>query len=223
MQNSLAIDSVVKLFGSRKILSDIYLKGETGDIIGILGRNGCGKSTLLKIMFGTIGSFSKSIRFNGELIDQPFKTTGLVGYLPQHHFLLPHLSVYQIVKLYLDADQISPFLTDAVIGHLQNSKISTLSGGELRYLEIKLILNTPNKFILLDEPFNGVAPVVVDRLKIMIREQSKTKGIILTDHDYNNVMDVANRYCLIHEGSMKQVNSHSDLINWNYLTENSLV
>jgi ABC-type multidrug transport system ATPase subunit len=222
MQNSLEIGSVIKLFDGHKILSDIYLKCETGDIIGILGRNGCGKSTLLKIIFGSVNSLNKSIRINGKVFDKPFKTIGLVGYLPQHPFLLPHLSIYETVKLYLDADQISSFLTDPVIGYLHKSKINALSGGENRYLEIKLILHTANKFILLDEPFNGVAPVIVEQLKSMIREQSTTKGIILTDHDYNNVMDVANRYCLIHKGSMKHVEGREDLIKWNYLTENSL-
>ena len=222
MLNSLEVDSVIKSYSELKILTDIYLKCETGDIIGVLGRNGSGKSTLLKIIFGSIPSLNKSIRVNGKVYDRPFKTIGLIGYLPQHRFLLPHLSIYETVKLYLDAEQVNPFLTDPVIGYLQKSKINSLSGGEQRYLEIKLILNTSNKFILLDEPFNGVAPVVVEKLKIMITEQSKTKGIILTDHDYNNVMDVANRYCLVRDGTVKSIGSREDLVKWNYLTENSL-
>jgi lipopolysaccharide export system ATP-binding protein len=222
MPNSLEIDSVIKSYSELKILTDIYLKCETGDIIGVLGRNGSGKSTLLKIIFGSITSLNKSIRVNGKVYDRPFKTTGLIGYLPQHPFLLPHLSIYETVKLYLDPEQNNPFLTDPVIGYLQKSKINSLSGGEQRYLEIKLILHTPNKFILLDEPFNGIAPVVVEKLKIMITEQSKTKGIILTDHDYNNVMDVANRYCLVRDGTVKSIEGREDLVKWNYLTENSL-
>jgi lipopolysaccharide export system ATP-binding protein len=222
MPDSLDVDSVTKTFGERKILTDIYLKCGTGNIIGIMGRNGCGKSTLLKIIFGAIGSDNKFVRINGKVYDQPFKTAGLVGYLPQHHFLLPHLSVHETVRLYLEPSLVSPFLTDAVIGHLQKSKINALSGGELRYLEIKLILYTANKFILLDEPFNGVSPVMIDQLKNMIRTQSKIKGIILTDHDYNNVMDVANRLCLIHDGVLKAVQGRDDLIRWSYLTENSL-
>ena len=222
MQNNLEIDSVMMSFGELKILTDIYLKCQTGDIIGIMGRNGCGKSTLLKIIFGSINNPNKSIRINGKKYDQPFKVPGLVGYLPQHHFLLPHLNIYETIRLYLDADEVNPFLTDTVIGHLQKSKINSLSGGEMRYLEIKLMLHARNQFVLLDEPFNGVAPIAVEQLKIMITEHSKTKGIILTDHDYNNVLDVANRYCLIHEGSMKPIEGREDLIKWSYLTENSL-
>ncbi len=222
MHNTLEVDSVIKRYGDRKVLSDIYLKCITGDIIGLLGRNGSGKSTLLKIIFGSIYSDNRFIRINGEVYNQPFKTTGLVGYLPQHNFLLQHLSVYKTTSLYLDADQIAPFLDDPIIGGLQHSKISSLSGGELRYLEIKLMLHSNYKFVLLDEPFNGVAPIVIERLKGIIIHHSKTKGIILTDHDYNNVLDVANRYCLIYEGAMKPIESKQDLVRWQYLTENSL-
>ena len=220
MRNSLEIDSVIKSFGELNVLTDVYLKCETGDIIGMLGRNGSGKSTLLKILFGSISSGNKFIRINGKVYNRPFKTSGLVGYLPQHNFLLPHLSLYKTATLYLDAS-LETFFIDDVIGHLKNNKINTLSGGELRYLEIKLILNASYKFILLDEPFNGVAPVIIDQLKNMIIAHSKTKGIILTDHDYNNVLDVANRYCLVHEGCIKPVNGREDLVKWNYLTENS--
>ncbi len=156
MRNSLEIDSVIKSFGELNVLTDVYLKCETGDIIGMLGRNGSGKSTLLKILFGSIGSGNKFIRINGKVYDRPFKTSGLVGYLPQHNFLLPHLSLYKTAALYLDTSQIETFFIDDVIGHLKNNKVGTLSGGELRYLEIKLILNASYKFILLDEPFNGL-------------------------------------------------------------------
>ena len=222
MPDTLEIDSVIQSYGDRRILSDIYLKCQTGEIIGILGRNGCGKSTLLKIIFGSVSAQNKFIRINGEVYDKPFKATTLVGYLPQHNFLLPNLSIRKIAGLYLDKCKVDGFLNDAVIGQLRNNKINSLSGGELRYLEIKLMLHANYKFVLLDEPFNGVAPIVIDQLKAMIAEHSKTKGIILTDHDYNNVLDVANRYCLIVGGAIKPVSDKTDLVNWGYLSAGSL-
>jgi lipopolysaccharide export system ATP-binding protein len=222
MQNRLEIDSVTQAFSNRQVLTDIYLECKTGDIIGLLGRNGTGKSTLLKIIFGSLNGDNKFIRINGKIIGQPFKITGLIGYLPQHNFILQHLSVYKTASLYLNPDIVTFFLDDTVIGKLQNNKISTLSGGELRYLEIKLMLYSNHKFILLDEPFNGVAPIVVERLKSMIIGQSKAKGIILTDHDYNNVMDVANRYCLLYDGGIKHIENKHDLVKWQYLKKNSL-
>ena len=84
------------------------------------------------------------------------------------------------------------------------------------------MLHANYKFVLLDEPFNGVAPIVIDQLKDMIAEHSKTKGIILTDHDYNNVLDVANRYCLIVGGAIRPVSDKTDLVNWGYLSAGSL-
>ncbi len=221
MKNILEIDSVIKFYGERQVLSDIYMKCETGDIIGMLGRNGSGKSTLLKILFGCISSDNKFVRINGKVYKHPYKHQGLISYLPQHSFLLQHLKVHQTIRLYIN-EQIQSFFNDPIIDRIKNNKINTLSGGELRYLEIKLLLHTNSKFILLDEPFNSVAPIIVELLKNMITEHSKTKGIILTDHDYNNVMEVANKYCLIYDGGIKKIDNKEDLINWQYITINSL-
>jgi len=222
MHSILEIDSVLKSFNGRRILSDIYLKCETGDILGMLGRNGSGKSTLLKILFGAMKGDHKFIRIDGTVYDQPFKTPGLVCYLPQHSFLLGHLSVVATVDIYLESIGVDAFLDDELLGKLRHNKINSLSGGESRYLEIKLLLNMPVKFVLLDEPFNGVAPIMIDVLKAMITQYSSTKGIILTDHDYNNVLDVANKYCLVYEGGIKQIENKEDLVRWEYLTVNSL-
>jgi len=220
MRSLLEIDSVTQSFGDRRVLSDIYLKCETGDIIGLLGRNGSGKSTLLKILFGSGKSDHKFIRVDGVIYDKPYKHRGVISYLPQDSFLLSHLSVQQTVELYLPK-QSQSFLTDDLLFKLSGSKIHSLSGGELRYLEIKLLLHLPSKFILMDEPFNGIAPVMVELLKPLIIEHSKTKGIILTDHDYINVLNVATKHCLLHDGCIKQINNREDLIKWQYLTANS--
>jgi ABC-type multidrug transport system ATPase subunit len=221
MHSILEIDSVAKWFGDRPLLTDIYLKCETGDIIGLLGRNGSGKSTLLKIVFGTIKSGHKFVKVDGAIYNEAYKFPDVISYLPQDSFLLAHLTVKQAVELYL-RKRPDAFLEDNLLYKLTNSKINSLSGGELRYLEIKLLLHLPSKFILMDEPFNGVAPVMVDVLKDMIKKYSATKGIILTDHDYINVMNVATKHYLLHEGSIKGVKSRDDLIKWNYLTKNSL-
>jgi lipopolysaccharide export system ATP-binding protein len=222
MSSILEIDSVMMSFNGRNILSDIYLKCETGDIIGLLGRNGCGKSTLLKILFGTLKSDHKFIRIDGKIYDKLFLTPDLVSYLPQHNFIPGNISVKKAADLYLDQQDVDLFFHDDLIGKLRSNKVNSLSGGELRYLEIKLLLSLPSKFILLDEPFNGVAPVMVERLKPMIAQQSATKGIILTDHDYNNVLDVANKYCLVREGTIKNIETKSDLVHYQYLSSNSL-
>jgi len=217
MPNLLEIDSVVKTYDNRQVLTDIYLKCSTGEIIGMLGRNGTGKSTLLKILFGTLQSECKFIRIDGKVHNQAFKSINEVCYLPQDSFLPKEFSVKKITELYMGKNDARNFFEDSVLSDLAKNKIEHLSGGELRYLEIKLLLSLPAKFILLDEPFNGVSPLLVESIKTLIKQKSKTAGIILTDHDYRNVMDVANRFCLLFDGGIKHITDKMELEKWGYL------
>jgi ABC-type lipopolysaccharide export system ATPase subunit len=222
MPDLLEIDSVIKSFSDRQILTDIYLKCETGDVIGILGRNGTGKSTLLKILFGVLPADRKFIRLNGKVFNQPYTSANTICYLPQHDFLPSQLSVKKVVTLYVPKIQVHSFLDDIILGPLAYNKIGRLSGGELRYLEIKLLLNTASKFVLLDEPFNGVSPIMIDTIKELINEKAITKGIILTDHDYRNVLDVATRYYLIFDGGIRAMKDKTELVKWGYLSESKI-
>ena len=222
MSNLLEIDSVIKSFGGHQVLTDIYLKCETGDIIGMLGRNGTGKSTLLKILFGTMAADRKFIRIDGKIYDYPYKTKDELCYLPQHEFLPKHLTIEKAVRLYIGKTSVDSFFNDETLTVVRKSKVAHLSGGELRYLEIKLLLHTNSKFVLLDEPFNGVSPILNESIKSLITEASKTKGIILTDHDYRNVLDIANHYCLIFDGGIKEIKDKSELVKWGYISERKL-
>ena len=217
MSNLLEIDSVVKSFDMHVVLTDIYLKCRTGDIIGMLGRNGTGKSTLMKIVFGTLQADTKFIRIDGKVYNQPYKTINEICYLPQDSFLPKHLSIEKTIELYLGKNQVQNFLEDPILQKLNTSKISYLSGGELRYLEIKLLLHTDCKFILLDEPFNGVSPILVGEIKKLILKTSEFKGIILTDHDYRNVLDVANQFCMIYDRGIKRIDDKEELVRWGYI------
>lgn len=217
MSSLLEIDSVLKAYGERQVLTDIYLKCETGDIIGMLGRNGSGKSTLLRILFGTLTADRKFIRIDGRVHTNPYKTKNELCFLPQHDILPKYLKAQKAIELYLGKEVVESFFEDQAIARIKNSKVSELSKGELRYLEIKLLLNTESKFVLLDEPFNGVSPLLVGYIKSLIMESTKTKGIILTDHDYKNVLDVANRYCLIYDGGIKTITNKQELVKWGYI------
>jgi len=218
MSSLLEIDSVIKFFDLNQVLTDIYLKCETGDIIGMLGRNGAGKSTLLKILFGTLPSDRKFIRIDGQVFNDPYKTKSLLSFLPQFSFLPKNLTVKKVVELYVGFPNISSFFEDSDLKVHQNKRISNLSGGERRYLEVKLVLSASSKFVLLDEPFNGSSPILIEKIKELITEASKTKGIILTDHDFRNILGVANRLCLIYDGGIKTIKSEEELIRWGYLS-----
>jgi lipopolysaccharide export system ATP-binding protein len=222
MKNVLELDSVIQSFDGRQVLTDIYLKCVTGDIIGILGRNGSGKSTLMKILFGVQSAERKFIRINDVVYEKPYRHNGIIAYLPQHNFLLSHLTLGEIARLYLEEKDALDFFDDPILERVRETKTADLSGGESRYAEVKLILSRPVQFVLLDEPFNGVAPVVVEQLKQLIRSYSKDKGIILTDHDYKNVLDVANQYGLLYDGGLKRIKDKHELVRWNYLTENHI-
>ena len=220
MSNLLEVDSIRKEFGTKQVLTDIALKCQPGDIIGLLGRNGSGKSTLLKIIFGTLFTDYKFIRINNEILDQPYKTKNQITYLYQDNFLPKNLTVKQVVEIFSDDIDQKGFLEDEVLAKVTGTKIGNLSGGESRYLEVKLILSLDTLFVLLDEPFNGISPLHIELVKNMIRDKSLKKGIILTDHDYRNVLDVANKYYLLFDGGLKPVKTKQDLIDWEYVPLN---
>jgi ABC-type multidrug transport system ATPase subunit len=217
MSDLLEVDSVSMSYNHSRILSDIFFQCKTGDITGFLGRNGTGKSTLLKIIFGVLEADSKFIRINGKVYACPYKTKGLLCYLPQHDFLPKYATVEKIVTLY--GNDTDAFFEDAFLEKIRKSKIAHLSGGELKYLQVKLLISTDSKFLLLDEPFSGVSPMVIEHIKKLLTAASKTKGIILTDHDYRNVLDVANQYWLMVNGGIRAVTNKKLLIKWGYIPD----
>jgi len=219
MPNILEADSIRKAFWNKQVLTDIYLKCQTGDVIGLLGRNGSGKSTLLKILFGTLYTEYKHISVNNEIFDQLFKRKDIVSFLCQDNFLPKSLTVKKAIQLFDHHPDDSEFFEDQVLSKVYNSKIRNLSGGESRYLEIKLILGIDSQFAFLDEPFNGISPIHVELIKDLIRKKSNNKGIILTDHDYRNVLDVTNIYMILIDGGIKILKSKEDFIYWGYLPE----
>ena len=219
MSSLLEVDSIRKAFGEKQVLTDIALKCQPGDIIGLLGRNGSGKSTLLKIIFGTLHTDYKFIRINDKILNSPYKTKNIITYLNQDNFLPKNITVKQVVEIYSKGLNQKQFLDDEVLSKVTGTKIRNLSGGESRYLEVKMLLNLDSVFVLLDEPFNGISPLHVDMIKAMILKSSIDKGIILTDHDYRNVLDIANKYYLLFDGGLKPVKTKDDLIYWGYVPD----
>jgi ABC-type multidrug transport system ATPase subunit len=215
----LEIDSIQKYFDQKVVLSDVYLKCKTGEIIGLLGRNGSGKSTLLKIIFGILSADNKFVRVDGKVL---FKTNDLlneISYLPQEDFIPNSFSVKRAIQLSIDKDKIADFYQDDFINSLKDKKINHLSGGELRYLEIKLILSNSSKFVLLDEPYNGLSPIMIDKINQLIVENSNKKGIIITDHNYENVIKISSKLILMKEGKAFHLKDKNELIEKGYLRE----
>lgn len=219
MLNKFEADSIRKSFGEKQVLTDVYLHCQTGDIIALLGRNGSGKSTLLKILFGTLYTDYKHISINGENFDHPYKIRGLISFLNQDNFLPKSFTIKKVIQLFDHQINDFLFLNDPILSKVYNTKIGNLSGGELRYLEIKLILNIDSKFVFLDEPFNGISPIHIEIVKDLISKQSEKKGIVLTDHNYRDVLDIANKYMILYDGGIKVLKSKEDFIYWGYLPD----
>jgi len=218
MKNLLEVDSVMIAFDDRKILSDCFVRCETGDVIGILGRNGCGKSSLLKIIFGSLFTYNKFIRINGKVYEQPYKHGNLVAYLPQHDFLPKNISIRRIIDIYITANAgREKIKNDTRLKNHLSKRISELSGGELRYLEIMLLVNLDTKFILLDEPFSKVEPLYKEVIISLLKEYRSTKGFIITDHDYRNIIEASDRIILITGGACKPIVDLTELEFWNYV------
>ncbi len=219
MVNSLEVDSVYRIVNSNLTISDIYLKCNTSDIIGIVGKNGSGKTLLMKIIFGTEKAENKFIRINNVVYNKPYKKAGLITYLPQNSFIPKNITVKKSIELYIDKKNTTEFQQDVLIDKIIFSKISDLSGGELRYLEIKLLLNSNSKFVLLDEPLSYLSPLIKEKIMKMIIDNSSEKGIIITDHDYYNLKTIINKTYLMNSGSLKPIKNEEELIFWKYLPE----
>jgi len=213
------VDSVIKSFGTKQVLTDVFLSCSQGEILGLLGRNGSGKSTLLKIIFGSLIADQKFVKIGNKIISGLFDNRNLVNYLPQHHFLPNHIKVTTIISLFCDKENVSSIKGNELIKPMLGKKSNQLSGGEKRLLEILLIVHSNARYILIDEPFNGIAPIYKEDIKDLIKEQSKNKGFIITDHDYRNILDIATRIILIHDGGTKEIKNKNELEYWGYIPE----
>jgi ABC-type lipopolysaccharide export system ATPase subunit len=219
----LEVDGIQKRHNEKIILSDIYLKCETSEIVGLLGRNGSGKSTLLKIIVGLESAPNKCVRIDSVSLNNKNVLLNEISYLHQDQFIPKYLSVRKAILLAIDKQNRDIFCQDEFIQSLLNKKISHLSGGELRYLEIKIVLFNPSKFVLLDEPYNGLSPLMVDVVNELIKSNVNKKGIIITDHNYQNVIQISTRLNLIKDGRLHKINKIEELAEKGYLSNSAFL
>jgi len=211
------VDSVMKAFGMKQVLTDVFLTCRQSEILGLLGRNGSGKSTLLKIIFGSLFADQKFVKIEDKIITGIFDNRNLIKYLPQDHFLPHHIKVTTIISLFCDKKNASLIRGKELIKPMLGKKSNQLSGGEKRILEILLIIYSNARYILIDEPFNRIDPIYKENIKTMIKDQSTNKGFIITDHDYRNILDISTRIILIHDGGTKPIRNKKELEYWGYI------
>ena len=215
----LQVNNVTKSFGKKIVLHTISFQCSTGEILGVFGKNGSGKSTLLKIIFGIVKAGSIEIKINAKSVAPnkiiPFQQ---IAYLPQHSFLPKEKKVREIIPLFFPKgdDQDIIFYAPKVAS-FENVKVGELSHGQLRYLELLLIGNLSHPFLMLDEPFSMIEPLYKEVIKELLLKFKETKGIIVTDHYFEDVLEIANRCFLIKDHIKIEVQGKDDLIKYKYL------
>ena len=216
----LKVDSIQLEFENRKILQDVFLSCTVGEIVGVLGRNGSGKSCLLRIIFGSLGAQYRYVSIDDRFITKGY-VNNRIAYLPQHNYLPKGIKIFKLAKNLVDERYWDLFISRPAYQNHHLKTIDQLSGGELRQLETLMVIYSKADFILLDEPFTHVSPVQADEFKTIIRQCSKQKGIVITDHQYQNIIDVSDRLIVIANGCTKPVSSLNDLVTYNYLSGNN--
>lgn len=222
----LEIKGLAKSYDGREVVKGVDILVKRGEIVGLLGPNGAGKTTTFYMVVGIIPPNRGNIVFdNNNITALPIHERARygIGYLAQEPSVFRKLSVEENIMAILETLPISKverndrlkFLLDELnISHLAKNKAYTLSGGERRRLEITRALVTNPSFILLDEPFSGIDPIVVNEAQEIIKElKEKGLGILLTDHNVRETLSITDRAYLIAEGRILISGTAQELIN----------
>jgi len=215
-----------KSYDSKEVVKGVDILVKRGEIVGLLGPNGAGKTTTFYMIVGIIAPNSGRIIFdNHDITNLPIHERSRfgIGYLAQEASIFRKLTVQENIMAILETLPISraerkrrldSLLEELRITHLAKHKAFTLSGGERRRLEITRALVTNPSFILLDEPFSGIDPIVVNEAQQIIRElKEKGLGILLTDHNVRETLSITDRAYLIAHGKILISGSADELIN----------
>jgi len=190
------------------------LKCKNGKITGLLGRNGQGKSSLMKIAYGSLPA-EKSIRFDNLSIVEPCNNPELLLFLTQQSFIPPSLTIKRVLNDFqLDYAEFKKRFIE--FSRIENTSIRNLSGGERRLLEIYVIVKSPAKFALLDEPFTHLNPIQIEEVKELLKEEKQNKGILITDHMFRHVLEVSDSLYILSNGQTYLINTPSDIEKYGY-------
>ena len=210
----LAATHLSKSYGKRPVVKDVSFSVSQGEVVGILGPNGAGKTTCFYMTIGLVRQDGGQILIdNQDISELPMhgRARKGLGYLPQEPSIFRKLSVSDNILAILEMrkdlntqqrlEKLDSLLNEFHITHLTESYGMSLSGGERRRVEIARALATDPKFILLDEPFAGVDPISVNDIKSIIRHLSdKGIGVLITDHNVRETLDICTRAYIIGEG-----------------------
>ncbi|WMY96483.1 MAG: LPS export ABC transporter ATP-binding protein [Arsenophonus sp.] len=208
--------NLAKKFKNHKVVEDVSLEVNSGEIVGLLGPNGAGKTTTFYMVVGIIVRDTGTISIDDEdisLLPLHERARKGIGYLPQEASIFRRLTVYENLMAILEIRKdlkfkekekcIKNLMKEFCISHLKNDLGQSLSGGERRRVEIARALAANPKFILLDEPFAGVDPISVLDIKKIIQHLKKYGlGVLITDHNVRETLDVCERAYIVSQGHL---------------------
>jgi lipopolysaccharide export system ATP-binding protein len=214
-----------KRYRSRTVVRDVSLRVNKGEVVGLLGPNGAGKTTCFYMMVGLVQLDGGRIQLDGQdLTGMPMHRRSRMGlsYLPQEASIFRRLSVEENIRAVLELqalddseieDRTQRLLDDLRIAHLAAHPAISLSGGERRRVEIARALATRPRFVLLDEPFAGVDPIAVLDIQQIIRFLKEREiGVLITDHNVRETLDICDRAYIINQGSVLAAGSPNEII-----------
>lgn len=228
----LQVENLHKRYGRKEVVRGVSLTVNSNEIVGLLGPNGAGKTTSFYMIVGLVGADRGEITLNGKsLIDAPMHVRAATGlsYLPQEASVFKRLSVRDnilaVLELQQDPETHKPYkklallsrldtlLVELQIKHIANSNAASLSGGERRRVEIARALACNPRFILLDEPFAGVDPIAVIEIQRIVRFlKARGIGVLITDHNVRETLDIVDRAYIITEGTVLATGTPDELI-----------
>ena len=220
----MATDTVVKVYSKRRVVDKVSINVDSGEIVGLLWPNGAGKTTTFYMIVGMIRPNEGHILLGeNEITYTPmYKRARMgIGYLPQEPSVFRGLSVENNLLAVIETMQYSKaekretlerLLEELDIKHIRKSTGYQLSGGERRRVEITRSLVTKPKFMLLDEPFAGIDPIAVaDLQKIVLKLKEDGLGILITDHNVRDTLNITDRAYIMYEGSIKKSGTADEL------------
>lgn len=215
-----------KSYKKRPVLRDISLNVQQGEAVALLGPNGAGKTTSFYIMTGLIAPDSGQILVDNEdVTDLPmYRRARLgIGYLPQESSIFRGLNVEENIRAVLQEQKLTrdkqeqlleELLDEFSIGYLRQTPSTALSGGERRRLEIARALACRPSFILLDEPLAGIDPIAVNDIRALIKHlKTKGIGVLITDHNVRDCLDIVDRAYILHDGHVLMDGTPDEIIN----------
>ncbi|HJN96097.1 MAG TPA: LPS export ABC transporter ATP-binding protein [Gammaproteobacteria bacterium] len=212
----LKAENLAKSYKGREVVHDVSITIEQGEIVGLLGPNGAGKTTCFYMIVGHVHADSGEVSLEDQVLTSlPIHQRASFGlsYLPQDSSIFRTLSVENNILAILETrkdlsstekrNKLESLLEEFNIEHIRHNKGMSLSGGERRRTEIARTLATDPKFILLDEPFAGVDPISVSDIKQIIQHlKSRSIGILLTDHNVRETLDICEKAYIVNEGQI---------------------